>query len=789
MFLLRISIIHERGYRNMDQALHDQLVKSRFIRRPMEADESNSGYERWRKKAVLKSRKLPLCEKFPLLRHGGPGTMQPDDARSRSGEGCVRLDMPTSTAVKDHANRRYAYASMLYPIANENLLDFNRISLWARVDAPGLIYDSVMVSLHNEGEHIMPVPGRFEGIHHTDLQIGQWTQIIWEIPDIYRDNVTGISVYCSLHGSPMNAADRKSLYIEDLRLETVEPENSRGFSLRRGAIAYCHSGYLSGARKQAIVQNCAAKRFSLTDDQGKTAFAGEIEACADGFGLMDFSALTAPGRYTLMVGELCSKPFAIGPDAYLSAAWKTLSFFYSERCGFEVPGVHIECHLDAYCRHPDGRTIPIHGGWHDAADLSQAINKTVDIIVAMLDLADAARETQPELSERLLEEARWGLNWAMRTRFGDGYRHVSLVKGIWTKNFRGDKDDMEGQARNTAFHNYIASYTCAYAAPFYEFDGYFRDWCLQCAREDFDFAEEMIDHSTEGAMAENLALAASAAAMLYRVTGESRYLEAAASRARQLSQCQQLERRNDFAIPLTGYFYEDCAKTRPMAFFHRSTEQFFMQCFALLLTDAPSHPDAGFWRKCADAYADYIRDTARVMAPYGILPSGIYEVGNTDYSKIYHEGDKVGLPTLEEYNAQVRNGIKLNDTAYLRRFPVAYQFRGFHATLLSKAKNAFTLARLLGDRELYDIAVRQMEYVVGMNPFAMSTMYGEGYDYPPLYGGFAGQPAGAVPVGFETFENDDEPYMPMQNNCTYKEIWVCSTARAMWSIAEIYKGF
>ena len=98
------------------------------------------------------------------------------------------------------------------------------------------------------------------------------------------------------------------------------------------------------------------------------------------------------------------------------------------------------------------------------------------------------------------------------------------------------------------------------------------------------------------------------------------------------------------------------------------------------------------------------------------------------------------------------------------------------------------LARFLGDKELFDIATRQVEYVLGFNPFTMSTMYGEGYDYPLLYGGFAGQPVGAVPVGFETFENDDEPYMPMQNNCTYKEIWVCSTARVMWSIAEIYRG-
>jgi hypothetical protein len=433
--------------------------------------------------------------------------------------------------------------------------------------------------------------------------------------------------------------------------------------------------------------------------------------------------------------------------------------------------------------------LPVCGGWHDAADVSQSIDKTSDVIVAMLDLAASVKKAHPDLSERVLEEARWGLNWAMRTRFGDGYRHISLIKGIWSNNYRGDKDDMTGDAQNFASHNYAAAYACAYAAPFYKWDKIFSGWCLKCAVEDFFFAEETIDSSADGSlMSERLALAASAAAMLYRVTGEDRFLQAAAMRAKQLSQCQQLERRLDFSIPLHGYFYEDRAKTRPIGFFHRSTEQFYMKCFTLLLDDAPEHSDSGLWRQCVNAYADYIRETADIMAPYGILPAAVYEIGNTDYSKIYHEGARVGLPTLEEFNAQVKNGVKLNDSHYLRRFPVAYQFRGFHATLLSKAKNVFTVARCLRDKALFDIAARQLEYVLGFNPFAYSTMYGEGYDYPPLYGGFAGQPVGAVPVGFETFENDDEPYMPMQNNCTYKEIWVCSTARAMWSIAEIYNG-
>lgn len=777
----------------MDETLRRQLEESRYIRRSMKADTADSGHERWARKPVVKTRQVPMAGRFSTLIHTGPGTMHIDRETCRTDEGSVRLDFPVATPIRHYNNRAYAIVTMRVPFEGEDLRGFNRMSAWIRFDAPGFSWRSVNVSIHNEGEHVMPVPGRFEGIHHMDAVCGEWTQIVWEIPDIYRDKVTGISFATSMNGSLPNAANDVSLFIDDLRLEVVEElENTRGFDLKKNAIAYCHSGYLPGARKQALVQHIKADAFSIIDGEGKAVYTAATQPCEDGFLLLDFSNVTAEGRYTIEVGDIRSKPFAIGGDAFLSAAWKALSFFYTERCGFDVPELHVECHLDTVCRHPDGRTVLIHGGWHDAADLSQAVDKTVDIIVGMLDLADATKETQPDLSDRVLEEARWGLNWVMRTRFGDGYRHVALTKSLWTKNLRGDQDDMTGEARYTAIHNYTAAYTCAYAVPFFaDWDKLFADWCLRCAHEDFYFAEAKIDHCTErDLMVERYSEAVSVAAMLYRVTGDKQYLDAAAVRAQHLIQCQQLERRTDFSIPLHGFFYEDRTKSRPMAYYHRSTEQFVMRGLTMLLTDAPDHPDAGLWRQSVDAYADYIRETAHVMEPYGILPAGVYELGNAEFGKLSHEGARdIGAPSIEEHNAQVRNGVKLNDRFYLRRFPVAFQFRGFHGTLLSKTKNVFNLARFYHDKELYDIAVRQLEYVLGFNPFAMSTMYGEGYEYPLYDGGAAGQPVGAVPVGFETFENDDEPFWPMQSNCTYKEVWVCTTARAMWSIAEAYKGY
>lgn len=166
----------------------------------------------------------------------------------------------------------------------------------------------------------------------------------------------------------------------------------------------------------------------------------------------------------------------------------------------------------------------------------------------------------------------------------------------------------------------------------------------------------------------------------------------------------------------------------------------------------------------------------------------MYELNNAVFSGVYHEGERVGLPSREEYNAQVKNGIPLGDKVYLRRFPVAYQFRGFHAVLMGKAKAVFILSDLLNDRKLKNIATRQLEYMVGNNPFAMSTIYGDGYDYPPLYGAYAGDVVGAVPVGIETFKNEDEPYMPMQVNATYKEIWTHIIAGTICLLASLFEN-
>lgn len=772
-----------------DTLLIRQLNESQNLKFIMKPDSADMGFTRWRKKPVLKSRVLPLAADFSALKIKGPGTLALDKNVSVSGQGSVLLETLASLAVKNPTNRSYAFAEMIRPLKNENLTAYNRISAWVKLDAPGFYSAFVGVTLYNEGQHIMPSPGRFEGQHFLTIYPGQWQQIIWEIPDIYRDNVTGISVNIMLTGSPAGASDRLKLFIDDLRLEQVTAENTRGFSLKKDAIAYSHSGYKAGARKQALVQNVSNVHFEIVDSNDQPVFSGEGKKIEKGFVELDFSSFNTPGFYSIKVGNVRSKPFPIGDDAYLATAWRTLNFFFAERCGFDQPGIHQACHRDVFCVHPDGRRIPVNGGWHDAADLTQGIGNTARGGIAMLKLAASVKDKQPDLYKRLLEEVRWGVNWSLSTRFGDGYRNGGLIIGIWTDNIIGTKDDMESKASNNPSDNFIASILTSTAVPFYKAeDSVFARWCSNAAIEDFRFANEMMGQVVnEKNETELHALATVAAVNLYQLTGHKMYIDKAAAFARVVMEAQQMERRNDWSIPLHGFFYESRSKKRPLAYFHGSNEELMIEGISALLKKAPNHSDAKLWRASCEAYADYLRDISRSIMPYGILPAAVYEVGNADFGGIYHEGDRVGLPSMEEYNAQVKNGIRLGGNFYLRRFPVAYQFRGFHAIVMGKAKAAFLLSELFNDKGLKDIATRQMEYIVGYNPFAMSTIYGDGYDYPPLYGAYAGDVVGAVPVGIETFENDDEPYMPMQVNATYKEIWTHTTAATIWLLGELFK--
>ncbi len=133
----------------------------------------------------------------------------------------------------------------------------------------------------------------------------------------------------------------------------------------------------------------------------------------------------------------------------------------------------------------------------------------------------------------------------------------------------------------------------------------------------------------------------------------------------------------------------------------------------------------------------------------------------------------------------MHRGIPLGDGAYLRRFPVWFDFRGNSSVLLSESKALSVASQLRGDIEGEDLAQKQAQWIVGRNPFSSSIMYGEGYDWNPLYSVRSGQMVGAIPVGIETRGSADAPYWPAQICWTYKEVWTQPVGEWIWLMNDL----
>ncbi|HXG69283.1 MAG TPA: glycoside hydrolase family 9 protein, partial [Gemmatimonadaceae bacterium] len=172
---------------------------------------------------------------------------------------------------------------------------------------------------------------------------------------------------------------------------------------------------------------------------------------------MDFSEIDAPGSYVLRAADRTTRPFRIGGDVWSGTIWKTLNFFYGNRCGYDVPGSHGVDHLDWFATHGTERIV-MSGGWHDAGDLSQGVINTGEATYSMFALAETLRRRgdDPALLARLIEEAKWGLEWVMKVRFPGGHRIAFASHNLWTNNKVGDADDRSVGAKNNPNANYIA---------------------------------------------------------------------------------------------------------------------------------------------------------------------------------------------------------------------------------------------------------------------------------------------------------------------------------------------
>ncbi len=742
---------------------------------PLPIEEQHTAVRRWMDKPVITSRFIDQAEDETMWELVEQGTMSFTDERAKIGNRSVRMESPTTSSKiyqTEAPGRPHGKTSVKRLVSREDWADYNRLSFWVYPTLPGFRVISMAVILHNDGTIKVPDGYLREGINYFLLKPDEWNQVVWEIDHLSRDQVTGVEFVYRLQGSDTGATTHVQYDISGIELQQVEADYVEGWSVTPARIAYSHSGYATQVKKMAFTSDVQATSFRIihTDTQA-VALEKSVEASVTPIGtfqLMDFSELEAEGTYQLQAGSMITEPFLISDKVWESSIWKTINLFYCLRCGTEVPGIHGVCHRDFRCEH-NGQHITIHGGWHDAGDLSQGLVNTSEAIYAMLKLSAALDgRNDDELAERLKIEAKWGLDWILKTRFGDGYRTVWATMDLWTDGIIGTVDDEICAAHNDPFSNFIAASTEALASRVLATDDpILSAHCLRIGEEDWQFAvEQLADHlHVETASAGILA-----SAELYSITSNERYKHKALELGEFVMACQQ-KMNPAWDIPIRGFFYTTPEHEHILHYQHRGHEQGAIVALHELIELFPLHPAWSSWYMAIALHSEYMERIASYSQPYGMIPAGIYDL---------HASDKPA------YRDQVLSGIRLHDRYYLRLFPVWYDMRGNSGTVLSQTKAVSVAAELRKKPTLKHLAEQQLYWTVGCNPFGQSLMYGEGYDYAPQYTATSGDIAGSLPVGIQTNVHHDVPYWPAQNCYNYKEVWVHPSSRWLWLMNDHY---
>jgi hypothetical protein len=548
-----------------------------------------------------------------------------------------------------------------------------------------------------------------------------------------------------------------------------------------------------GSSKTAIASRLEDDEFSLMrTDNGEIVLrkpTRQVKTRLGEFYEMDFSEVRTPGSYRLVAGAIRTQPFQIDPNIWRETVWKILNFFYSERCGMGIPGIHDVCHRDWQAVH-DGKNIIMNGGWHDAGDLSQGAVNTAEATYAMYALARKLqrRGKDRELLARLLEEANWGLDWLMKVRFPGGYRIGFAGMSIWTNGIIGDDDDRIRVALNNPNVNYLAASAGAIAhSMLKQSDPARAARALDMAEADWRHAivgkETPETQSTPayGATEMELASVGILASMeLYHATKRKEFAEKAQELARVVVDSQQQSYIGG-KFPLVGFFYTNPTKKEIFHQFHRGNDQAPIVALTRLCEAFPDHPDWIEWYSVVALYTEYQKTKAAITEPYNVLPAYVYR--DDEYLHIA-EGDRY-QSSREAYRKQVLQGMEMGDGYYLKAFPVWFARRGNYGVLLSQAKGLSAGAHLRGDLAAAHLAEKQLQWVVGRNPFVQSTMWGEGYDFAQQYSVSSGDIVGSLPVGMMTRDNRDTPYWPAQNCYVYKEVWGHPSARWLWLMVDL----
>ncbi|MBP5198761.1 MAG: glycoside hydrolase family 9 protein, partial [Lachnospiraceae bacterium] len=543
---------------------YEKLRESLFIHEPLnyECEESLEAYRKEVK--ILKKRVLFKGKK---LLTGKTKTV------------CFPEGMP-----QDGDYAYYGDVKSEFDFDHEDWTEYDRLSYVIEVMCDGVYVPGVTVGFVNEGTEKVPDKYFREGCHMAVLSNHCINHQFIELGSMARDEICKLTFAFRQNGREISGGEDIKYRILEVSLEkTASPLIDSGWKTEKNFISYASTGYLKKGIKTAVTDISCEKFYIVSDDTLTAVFEGkpvrQVFYDKELF-LLDFSGLESAGRFHIVINKKRTPMFVIDDGAMDNAVWKCINFIFTERCGYPVPGRHGTCHMDVYAEHY-GVKLPFCGGWHDAGDLSQQTAHTAEGAEALIDLAVSSHiSDNAMLKKRLLEEGRWGLDFLLRTRFGDGFRGTSAGLVRWTDGLISNEDDVLARCHDHAVENLLCGAVLARASEvFSNLDKDFSLICKNTAIADFKAGIEKYEkygmelpcfweHTYGMSISQCEALAAICASRIYKLKGEKKYSEYVKKYVKRVMDCQE----KDKSLPAYGFFYRDKKKKSIIHAAHQSRE-------------------------------------------------------------------------------------------------------------------------------------------------------------------------------------------------------------------------
>jgi hypothetical protein len=559
-------------------------------------------------------------------------------------------------------------------------------------------------------------------------------------------------------------------------------------------------GYVPQAGKTFVTKGIKYGKFEVIDlETQKVAYTGVFKPDPGDFGEYstgDFSALAKEGHYYIKSDTLRSYPFAINSSIYQSPMNLIVTYFSHQRCGSSISGYLSPCHLDDGIRLDNGKYQDVTGGWHDATDLRKWVSATIYGMVGLsktYELQDEKNKSR----EKILDELMWGNQYFLKMQEPQGYvmnfiggdidhplaygkwitdnrwtdnhigkggGEIKLVtpttgKSDWKMLIYGEDDDRIIQTDPVdivAQYNFITSE--AIMARITKADNSeYSEKCLYAAIKCFDWCKKTDKETDAGILGASI----QAAIEMYKTTNKDLYRDFAVEQAEQL---KKLQLRNQ-GFGISGFYLTSLANQEPFKDIWHGCMEFISLCD--LIQIFPAHKNVPEWRKIITEYSNNYLCLMSQKNSFGIVPYGLYT-----------KQDPGGNRKVGDY--------------WYRYFmqPELRWWVGINANIASAGVGLMKAANILNDPKLKAVAQKQLDWIIGVNPFKSSTLIGLGYNHPDHYTGASSAfnpptpvMAGAVMNGLGG-DKEDQPIIG-DGNYSISEYWTPMVAYTLWLMAEI----